>query len=104
MKGLAARPDDQQHAGEADRDGQPAPPIETFAEPPGAEGERRGAPVLDAVRAVIEQEPLARIDYVELVDPETLLAVETVHHPSALLALAVCIGRTRLIDNMLLST
>jgi pantoate--beta-alanine ligase len=67
-------------------------------------GERRGAPVLDAVRAVIEQEPLARIDYVELVDPETLLAVETVHHPSALLALAVCIGRTRLIDNMLLST
>jgi pantoate--beta-alanine ligase len=66
-------------------------------------GERRGAAVLDAVRTIIGAEPLARIDYVELVDPETLQPVETVDGP-ALLALAVFIGRTRLIDNMLLST
>jgi pantoate--beta-alanine ligase len=66
-------------------------------------GERRAPAVLAAVRAVISEEPLARIDYVELVDPETLLAVETVDR-SALLALAVFIGRTRLIDNTLVST
>lgn len=66
-------------------------------------GERRGRVVVDCVRTVIAREPLARIDYVELVDPETMEDSETVDH-SALLALAVFVGRTRLIDNTLLST
>lgn len=45
----------------------------------------------------IGQEPLARIDYVAVVDPETLADVA---NKGALVALAVYIGRTRLIDNL----
>lgn len=63
-------------------------------------GERDADAVRDAVRALIAQEPLARIDYVELVDPETMTAIDTVGG-EALLALAVFFGRTRLIDNTL---
>ena len=65
-------------------------------------GERDANAVRRAVRALIAQEPLARIDYVELVDPETMTAIDTVGG-EALLALAVFIGRTRLIDNTLVS-
>lgn len=65
-------------------------------------GERRGAELLQTVRAAIGAEPLARIDYAELVDADTLAPVDTVEH-AALLALAVYFGRTRLIDNTLLS-
>ena len=66
-------------------------------------GERRGQMLLDTVRTVIAAEPMARVDYIELVDPETMSRIETVTH-EALLALAVFIGRTRLIDNTLLRT
>jgi pantoate--beta-alanine ligase len=48
---------------------------------------------------VIGEAPLGRIDYVELVDSETLQPVETVR-PNSLLALAVFFGKTRLIDNI----
>jgi pantoate--beta-alanine ligase len=47
---------------------------------------------------VIGEAPLGRIDYVELVDAETLQPIEMVR-PSSLLAVAVFFGRTRLIDN-----
>jgi pantoate--beta-alanine ligase len=67
-----------------------------------AAGERRAAAVLARVRAVLSAEPLARIDYAELVDADTIEAVETIDRP-ALLALAVFIGRTRLIDNVVLA-
>lgn len=66
-------------------------------------GERHGPVLVKAVRDVIGQEPLARIDYVELVDPDSMAGIESLDH-SALLALAVFIGRTRLIDNTLLNT
>lgn len=46
----------------------------------------------------IEQEPLARLDYVEIVDAKTLQGVERVER-SVLVAIAVYIGNTRLIDN-----
>lgn len=63
----------------------------------------RGAPaILAPVRAVLDAEPLARIDYAELVDAEDIEPVESVRRP-ALLALAVFVGRTRLIDNTVLS-
>lgn len=65
-------------------------------------GERRGRVVVECVRTVIARASPARIDYVELVDPETMEDIETLDH-SALLALAVFVGRTRLIDNTLLS-
>lgn len=57
--------------------------------------------ILPVVREIIEKEPHTRIDYVALVDPETLEEVDTVA-PAARLALAVWVGNTRLIDNALL--
>lgn len=52
------------------------------------------------IRKVIENEPLAKIDYVELVDWNTLKPVETVSG-EVLCAVAVYIGKTRLIDNFI---
>ncbi len=63
-----------------------------------ARGERRAKRLAEAARARLEMTPLARIDYVELVDAENLAPVEIVDQPS-LLALAVFFGATRLIDN-----
>jgi pantoate--beta-alanine ligase len=65
-------------------------------------GTRDGPEVVARARALIEAEPLARVDYVELVDAETIEPVAAVDRP-ALLALAVFIGRTRLIDNAVLT-
>ena len=65
------------------------------------EGERGGAAVLDRAYAVLNAEPRARIDYVALTDPESLRPVDRIAGPT-LLALAVWIGQTRLIDNTLL--
>ncbi len=64
-------------------------------------GERDGAKILAAARALIEKEPLARIDYVELRDAEELTPVTTLSRP-AVLAMAVFVGTTRLIDNRVL--
>ena len=63
-------------------------------------GKRDSALILAAVRELIDQQPLAEIDYVSLVDPLSLAAIERVEQ-QALLALAVKFGKTRLIDNML---
>jgi pantoate--beta-alanine ligase len=64
-------------------------------------GEKSAAEIVRLTRQRISQTPLARIDYVEMIDSETLHAVETVE-PNSLLALAVFFGKTRLIDNILL--
>jgi pantoate--beta-alanine ligase len=56
--------------------------------------------VVEQVRRVIGEAPLARIDYVELVDAGTFQPVDMVR-PHALLAVAVFFGKTRLIDNRL---
>ena len=48
---------------------------------------------------MINQAPLARIDYVELVDAKTLQPVEMAG-PNSVLLLAVFFGKTRLIDNI----
>lgn len=50
------------------------------------------------ITSVIDSEPLARIDYVKIVDAETIQQIETLDRP-ALCAIAVYIGKTRLIDN-----
>jgi pantoate--beta-alanine ligase len=62
-------------------------------------GNKSATEIVDLVSKVIAEAPLARIDYVELVDAETLQQVETVR-PNSLLALAVFFGKTRLIDNI----
>ncbi|HEU0032265.1 MAG TPA: pantoate--beta-alanine ligase [Kofleriaceae bacterium] len=61
-------------------------------------GERDAATLVVAARAPIEAEPLARIDYVELRDAQELTTVDRVERP-AVLAMAVFVGSTRLIDN-----
>lgn len=61
-------------------------------------GEKDAAALIKIIRDVIEKEPLAKIDYVEIVDWNTLEAVERIED-SVLMAIAVYIGKTRLIDN-----
>ena len=67
-----------------------------------AAGERATAPLLAAARAPIAAAPLARIDYLELRDAASLEPVEAVERP-AVLAVAVYLGRARLIDNIVLT-
>ena len=62
------------------------------------EGERSAHRVTVAIRGVLEAEPLARIDYVEVVETETIQKVEEISG-AVLCAIAVYIGKTRLIDN-----
>lgn len=54
--------------------------------------------VLAPMRAIIEAEPLSKIDYVSMVDALTIQPVEKVEK-DVLVAMAVYIGKTRLIDN-----
>jgi len=70
-----------------------------WAEKAVAAGERDAATLVAGIRSAIETEPLARVDYVEAVDPETLEPVAEVRG-GVLVALAVFIGPTRLIDNI----
>jgi pantoate--beta-alanine ligase len=59
--------------------------------------------VLSAMRQVIESEPLARIDYIEAVDSLTIEPVDAIG-AGTLVALAVFIGNTRLIDNFVVES
>ena len=63
-------------------------------------GERDAAAVKEAIRAHLLTQPLARIDYVEVVDNENIRRVERISG-STLVAIAVYIGKTRLIDNFI---
>ncbi|MDY3015276.1 MAG: pantoate--beta-alanine ligase [Evtepia sp.] len=62
------------------------------------EGETDAEKIVGAMRAHIEKEPLARIDYVSAVDGETMEPVREMKG-LVLVAMAVYIGKTRLIDN-----
>lgn len=64
-------------------------------------GERDAHSIREGVLNMIQSEPLVRVDYVEVVHPETFEPMETIDD-HALLALAVYLGQTRLIDNCLL--
>lgn len=64
-------------------------------------GERSAAPFLAAARKHLEDSPFARIDYLELVDAETLQPVGHIKRP-AVLATAVFYGEVRLIDHVTL--
>ncbi len=63
-------------------------------------GERGGPRLIAEVRRIIQQQPNVRIDYLALVDADTLEPQRRLHGRVALLA-AIWIGRTRLIDNLL---
>lgn len=64
-------------------------------------GENRAETITDAVRSLILSHPFAGIDYVALCDPVTLDPVDVLGEET-LFALAVRVGKTRLIDNCLL--
>jgi len=61
--------------------------------------EKSANDIVALVRKLINQAPLAQIDYVELVDAETLRPVEMAG-PNSVLVVAVFFGKTRLIDNI----
>lgn len=65
------------------------------------EGEREAAKIREAMQKVIAEAPAARVDYIEIVDDATLEPIRTLERP-AMAALAVFVGRTRLIDNTVL--
>ncbi|MGH9647726.1 MAG: 4-phosphopantoate--beta-alanine ligase, partial [Bryobacteraceae bacterium] len=64
-------------------------------------GERSASRLIEAARSMIAGEPGVRLDYFEIVDPDSLEPVEPIVHP-ALVAVAAYVGSTRLIDNVVL--
>jgi pantoate--beta-alanine ligase len=62
-------------------------------------GEISASKLVEAAKQVIASAGSARIDYVSLIDAETLQPLQTLR-PKSVLALAVFIGGTRLIDNL----
>lgn len=67
-----------------------------------AEGERRAGEARRAMREVLAEEPLARVEYAEVVDAESFQPVETMAG-DLVLPIAARVGGTRLIDNFHLS-
>jgi len=65
------------------------------------EGETDADEIRRRMTQLIGKEPLAQIDYISVADAETLEELSAVDRP-ALASLAVCIGQTRLIDNITL--
>ena len=66
-------------------------------------GERNAATLAEIVRKTIETEPLAAIDYVAVVDNETLEPVEKIGESAVLIAVAARFGNVRLLDNAVLN-
>lgn len=63
-------------------------------------GERRAKAVMNIIADSLKQEPLARVDYIEVVDLDNVQRVEKIEE-NTLVAIAVYIGKTRLIDNFI---
>ena len=66
------------------------------------DGERNPARLIEAVKSIVATEPLARIDYVSINDAETLDQLDELGDRPALISMAAFIGKTRLIDNVVL--
>jgi len=67
------------------------------------DGERNASRITDLIRQTVESEPRARLDYVTIADAETLEKLDRVDERPTLIALAAYVGKTRLIDNMILN-
>lgn len=65
-----------------------------------ADGEKNASIIVDSMKKLIETEPLARIDYVQAVNGITMQPVDIIKG-DILVAMAVYIGKTRLIDNFI---
>jgi pantoate--beta-alanine ligase len=66
------------------------------------QGETKTATLINDMTFFIQSHPDTEIDYISICDPQTLDSVDRIHEP-VLMALAVKVGKTRLIDNMILS-
>lgn len=64
------------------------------------DGEKKASVILGAMREKLEAEPLAKIDYLKMVDGLTMQQVDEIKGDT-LVAMAVYIGKTRLIDNFI---
>lgn len=64
------------------------------------DGEKSADKIISEMKAVIEAEPLAKIDYVKAVNAVSIVPVSEMK-PPVLVAMAVYIGKTRLIDNFI---
>lgn len=65
-------------------------------------GEQDATKIVDTTRKLIQSRPDTEIDYISICDPDTLIDVKTINKP-VVMALAVKVGKARLIDNMILS-
>jgi len=63
-------------------------------------GKKNAGEIRKEITEIIEGEKLARIDYIAIVDPENLQEVDNIEE-EVLIAVAVWIGKTRLIDNII---
>ena len=68
------------------------------------EGERNAGKLAEIVRSTIEAEPRAHLDYVGVTDAETLERLDKLDEQAILIAVAAYIGKTRLIDNIVLNS
>jgi pantoate--beta-alanine ligase len=66
------------------------------------DGEHNANRLIELVRSTIEREPLARVDYISANDTDTFEKLDKIDERPAVLSLAVYIGTTRLIDNVVL--
>lgn len=66
-------------------------------------GERTAGRLIEIIRTTIEAEPLAHLDYIGITDAETMERLDRLDDRTVLIALAVYIGKTRLIDNIVLN-
>lgn len=66
-------------------------------------GERHAGKLAEIVRTTIETEPRVRVDYVSVVDAETLERLDKLDERTMLIAVAAYVGKTRLIDNTVLN-
>jgi len=73
----------------------------TLAQQLWAQGEKDAEKLRQEMLTLIQKQPLAKVDYVSIANNETLEELDTVT-PPALVSMAVTIGKTRLIDNMVL--
>jgi len=67
------------------------------------EGERSVEKIKEDMKELFEKEPLVKIDYIDLVDPEDLAPLKRLNSDT-LIAVAAHVGKTRLIDNVLVQT
>ena len=64
-------------------------------------GEQSAEPLLKAARTILNRDaPLGRIDYLEIVDAETMQRIARIDERPGLIAVAVFFGECRLIDNI----